>query len=195
MEMKSTLVLATSIFLTASTVMAQITENQRWIEAADGGFIFPLSPAVSTYYDRGVGGDILVGYRFDRNLSLSIDVGYYDCDEKALGGASGEWIYSPILLLARYNFGDGWVRPYLLLGGGVAVNSYSLTAPFLGDLSQRETDPLLSPGLGVLFVVAKDTALYLQTRLDLNFSTAGGPWTDNPSLFLPLKAGLSFFAL
>jgi hypothetical protein len=175
-------------------VRAQLSENQRWIEQVDGGFIFPISTAAGTLYDWGFGGDILIGYRFDRNFSLSADVGYYDCDEKSLGGDSGEWLYSPILLLARYNFGSGSVRPYLILGAGLAVNSYSLTSSFLGQVSHRETNPLLSPGLGILFVVTRDTALYIQTRLDLNFSTANGPWIDNPSIFLPLKGGLSFFA-
>jgi len=174
---------------------SQLQEDQRWIEQVDAGGILPLSHAVGTLYDPGVGGDIVVGYRFDRTFSLSADVGYYDCDEKTLGGAAGEWIYSPILLMARYNFGSGNVRPFLILGAGLAVNTYSLTTSPLGLVDHRETNPLLSPGLGVLFVVAKDTAIYVQTRLDLNFSTAGGPWTDSPSLFLPVKAGLSFFAL
>ncbi|HVZ81542.1 MAG TPA: outer membrane beta-barrel protein [bacterium] len=170
-------------------------ENQRWIEAIDGGFIFPVSSAAGRDYDRGVGGDILIGYRFDRSFSLSADLGYYDCDQKGTGASAGEWIYVPMLAVARWTFGDGWVRPYALAGAGVAVNNYNLTQGVWGHVSNRETNLLLAPGAGALFIIAPGTALYLQARLDLNFTTPGGPWTDNPSLFMPVKGGLSLFVL
>lgn len=173
----------------------ELNEKQRWIEQADGGFVFPLSPAVAAGYARGYGGDILVGYRFDRDFILSADLGYYDCDQKAPDGSDGSWIYVPILAVARYNFGPGWVRPYVLLGAGVAVNTYTLTPGYNGELSTRETDFLLAPGAGVMFIVEMDLALYVQTRFDLDFSTVGRPWTDNPSVFMPLKGGISFFVL
>lgn len=170
-------------------------ENQRWIESIDGGFIFPLSSAASGQYDRGVGGDILIGYRFDPAFSLSADIGYYDCDQRLTGASTGEWLYVPILAVARWTFGSDWVRPYVLAGAGIAINNYNLTQGVWGHVANRETDLLLAPGAGVLFIVAPGTAFYLQTRLDLNFTTPGGPWTDNPSIFLPIKGGLSFFVL
>jgi hypothetical protein len=186
--------LAGLLFLAALPAFSQeLNEKQRWIEQADAGFVFPLSQAVAAGYAKGLGGDILVGYRFDRNFSLSADLGYYDCDQTALGASAGEWIYVPVMAVARYNFGPGWVRPFVLLGAGVAVNTYTLSPGYSGKLSKRETDPLLAPGLGVMFVVEHDLALYVQARLDINFSTAS--WTDQPSLFMPLKAGLSFFVL
>ena len=172
-----------------------LAPNQHWIEQVDGGFVFPLSTAASSGYATGYGGDILVGYRFDRSFSLSADLGYYDCDQKFEGATGGECIYVPIMAVARCNFGSGWVRPYALLGAGVAINTYTLTPGYGGKLSNRETDFLLAPGLGLLFVVTGDTALYAQARLDLNFSTTNGPFTDSPSIFLPLKAGISFFVL
>jgi hypothetical protein len=182
------------LFLVALPAFSQeLDENQRWIEQADGGFVFPVSPAVANGYARGYGGDILVGYRFNRDFSLSADLGYYECDQTGASSSSGQWIYVPVMGVARYNFGPGWVRPYVLLGAGIAVNTYTLTPGYNGKLSNRETDPLLAPGLGVMFIVEHDLALYAQTRLDINFSTAA--WTDNPSLFLPVKGGLSFFVL
>jgi hypothetical protein len=174
---------------------APLPENQSWIEQIDGGFIFPMSSAASGDYDRGVGGDILVGYRFDRTFSLSADLGYYDCDQKLIGATAGEWIYVPMLAVARWTFGDGTVRPYVFAGAGIAVNSYNLTQGVWGHITNKETDLLLAPGAGVLFIVAPGTALYLQARMDLNFTTQNGPWTDNPSIFLPIKGGLSFFVL
>lgn len=194
--MKNTLNIIWILFLAAAPALSQeLNEKQRWIEQVDGGFVFPISTAVASGYTRGYGGDILVGYRFDRDFSLSADLGYYDCDQNFVGATGGEWIYVPIMAVARFNFGPGWVRPYVLLGTGVAVNTYTLTPGYSGQLSNRQTDFLLAPGAGVLFVVARDTALYGQMRLDLNFSSSGGPWTDSPSIFMPLKAGMSFFVL
>lgn len=196
MNTPKTLVLLGLMLAAFQPLFAQeLNEKDRWIEQVDGGFVFPLSTAVAAGYDRGVGGDVLVGYRFERNFSLSADLGYYDCDQKYEGATGGEWIYVPILVVARYNFGPGWVKPYLLLGAGVAVNTYTLTPGYSGKLSARQTDFLLAPGGGVLFIVAKDTALYAQVRFDLNFSGVGGPWTDSPSVFMPLKGGVSFFVL
>lgn len=184
------------LMLMASGLWADpLPENQSWIEQIDGGFIVPISSAASGDYERGVGGDILVGYRFDRTFSLSADLGYYDCDQKLTGASAGEWIYVPMLAVARWTFGNDWVRPYVFGGAGIAVNSYSLTQGVWGHISNKETDLLLAPGAGVLFVVAPGTAFYLQARLDLNFTNPNGPWTDNPSLFLPIKGGLSLFVL
>lgn len=188
--------LAGLLFLAVLPAFSQeLNENQRWIEQADGGFVFPLSSAVAAGYARGYGGDILVGYRFDRDFSLSADLGYYECDQTAATSSSGQWIYVPIMAVARYNFGPGWVRPFVMLGAGVAVDTYTLTPGYTGKLSNRETDPLLAPGVGVMFIVEHDLALYAQARVDLNYSTVGGPWTDNPSVFMPLKAGMSFYVL
>lgn len=177
-------------------VHGQLSENQKWIEQVDGGLVIPASTAVATNYAVGVGGDLLVGYRFNRDLSLSADLGYYDCDQKMAGAEGGEWIYIPVLAVLRCNFGPrGWVRPFVSLGAGVAVNSFTLSPGYAGKLSKRETDPLLAPGGGVIFIVSHDTALYLQARFDLNFSAPQGPWTDNPTLFVPIKGGVSFFVL
>ncbi len=180
----------------------ELAPNQKWIEQADAGFVFPVSTNVSSVFNVGLGGDILVGYRFDRNFSLSTDLGYYDCDQKGpSGAAAGEWIYVPLMEVARYNFGSGRIRPYVLLGTGVAFNNYHETLINLGqslDLSRVGTDFLLSPGAGVLFVVYSDAAVYLQARMDMNFTpnrSLSSPVVDNPSIFIPVKAGLSFFVL
>lgn len=181
-------------------VMAQdLSPNQRWIEQVDGGAVFPASKANAAGFGAGIGGDILVGYRFDRNFSLSGDIGYYDCDQKDSGAATGEWLYTPLMAVARFNFGPGWMRPYVLLGMGLAFNTYSITPAYSGiKTSQQATDLLVSPGAGFLFVVANNMALYVQGRVDISFTPAGAPgnpFTDSPSLFIPVKAGLSFFVL
>ena len=176
-----------------------LKENQRWIEQVDGGVVYPASKANAAAYGAGFGGDILVGYRFTRDLSLSGDLGYYDCDQKTGGAEAGEWLYTPLMAVARLNIGSSPVRPFLLLGAGIAFNTFSVTPSYLGfKVSERETDFLLSPGAGLLFIIGGNAALYIQGRVDLNFTTdrAGtSPFTDSPSLFIPVKAGLSFFAL
>lgn len=154
--------------------------------------VIPVSPAASANFSLGYGGDLLVGYRFDHDFSLSADLGYYDCNQK---GSGGGWIYIPVLAVARYNFEIGWIRPYVLLRAGMAVNTFTLTPSYSGARTKQETDLLLAPGLGVMFTVSSDTSVYIQTRFDLNFATPEGPWADNPSVFLPLKGGISFFIL
>ncbi|SRR5579871_3132787 len=168
--------------------------NQRWIEQADGGFVFPVSPGASQNYGRGLGGDILVGYRIDRRFSLGLDLGYYDFDQKTLGAAGGEWVYTSLLGVARYTVGTGWVRPFLFGGIGLAFNNVSMGGGAGTKANRSETGPLLSPGAGVLFILGDGLALFAQGRLDMDFvSPMGGLAPENPTLFFPLKAGISIF--
>ncbi len=176
----------------------ELGPNQHWIEQVDGGFLFPASSAIAQGYGTGWGGDILIGYRFNRQFSLSGAVGHYDCDQKLAGADAGEWLYDNFMAVGRFNFGSGWVRPFVTLGAGLALNTYSLTVEPSGNKVEDKTvDFLLSPGAGVLFVVAGDMALYVQSRLDMDFTPVGGagsPFVDSPTIFVPVKAGLSFFA-
>ncbi|HEY5039074.1 MAG TPA: outer membrane beta-barrel protein [bacterium] len=175
-----------------------LAPGQKWIEQVDGGFVFPVSTSAAANFDRGVGGDILVGYRFNRDFSLSADLGYYDCDAKGGGATAGEWIYTPVLAVARFNFGAGTVRPYLIFGAGAAFNTFSFTPVSSVLQSKSETDFLLAPGVGILFVVATNMALYVQGRMDMDFIATGmlgGPFIESPVIFVPVKVGASFFVL
>ena len=194
------------VFILASAVagplMAQeIASDQRWIEQLDGGLVFPEGGSVVKNYNSGYGWDLGVGYRLSHDFSLMMTLGYYDCDQVVLGGAAGEWIYMPLLATARYSFGSGTVKPYVMFGFGAAFNNYSLTVNIPGGGNQKltrdEPDLLLSPGLGVRFIVAGDMAVFFQGRVDINFANqtiAGGPPADNPTLFIPVQCGISFFA-
>lgn len=184
------------VLLSWGTCQAQEpTPGQRWIEQADGGFVFPVSPSAGRNYSMGVGGDILVGYRLTRSFSLGVGLGYYDCDERLVGGMDGEWIYTSLMGVARYSFGTGAVRPYLFLGAGLAFNYVSLT-PSSGPkiTNPEEVDPLLSPGVGILFIVQEGLALFIQSRVDMDFtSSLSGLGSDNPAFFIPIKMGISVF--
>ncbi|HET9869185.1 MAG TPA: hypothetical protein VFR02_01630 [bacterium] len=180
---------------------ADLAPNQQWIEQVNAGAVLPLSTKVSGAFAPGYGGEIVVGYRFDRDFVLSTSFGYYDCDQKGSGATAGEWLYMPLMESARLNMGEGWFRPYLLLGLGAAFNTYSETVPFGAStqkLSHGETDLLVSTGVGGLFILFPNSALYVQGRLDLDFTTGkslSSPAVDDPTLFIPLQAGISFFVL
>ncbi|HVM31514.1 MAG TPA: hypothetical protein VMU88_00125 [bacterium] len=195
------LALAAAMFQGPGAGAQDLAPNKQWIEQINAGMVFPSSPQVSSAFALGYGSEFVLGYRFNRDFSLSTSFGYYDCDQKGSGAAAGEWLYMPLLETARVNFGEGWFRPYALLGIGAAFNTYSQTVPFGGStqkLSHSETDLLLAPGLGALFVVFPNAALYLQSRLDMDFTTGktlNSPVVDGPTLFIPLQAGLSFFVL
>jgi hypothetical protein len=183
----------------AGNALAQLNDDQKWIEQADAGAVFPVSPVASSNYAVGYGGDLAVGYRFDRTVSLATSLGYYNMN--LVGAASsqpGGWIYVPLMEILRVNFGDGWVRPYVLLGLGASFNNFSIMLPQQpGKNSDLQTSFIAAPGLGVLFVIFRDMAFYVQSRLDLNFVNGGAalPSADSPSVFIPVKAGLSFFVL
>ena len=194
---KTWLGLGMAVLLVCPGWAQELAPHQKWIEQVDGGFVFPASSAAAAGYGMGVGGDILIGYRFTRQFSLSADLGYYDCDQKISGALAGEWLYTPIMAVGRFSFGPGWVKPFVSLGVGFAMNTYSLTVAGI-KTSVKETDFLLAPGAGVLFIVTDHMALYGQVRLDMNYTTVGSmgnPFTDNPTLFIPFKGGMSFFVL
>jgi hypothetical protein len=187
-----------------SVVRDQYGTYRRWIESVDGGVLIPASPLASKYYNPGIGGDITVGYRFDRNFSLSADLGYYFLKQNASSGESGQWNYVPLMALIRYTFGSfssGPVHPYVLLGLGAAFNNYSPSVSAFGQTSNgllNQGNLLICPGLGVLCKIDGETALFLQTRLDMNFVTSRNSvsaYADSPTLFIPIKAGLIFFIL
>jgi opacity protein-like surface antigen len=172
----------------------------KWFEQVDGGAVIPAGAEVSRDYAIGLGGDVLMGYRFNRDFSLAADVGYFYCGQDTSGETGAGWTYVPLMLLLRYNIGGGWIRPYLLLGAGAALNSYSIAVGSSGPAvqsSHNEIDWLLAPGLGILFKLEPELAMYLQTRLDVDFTpvSIGLPPSENPTLFIPVKIGIIFSAI
>ena len=163
--------------------------DQRWTETADVALSQPLSTNASKGLDMGFGGDLSVGYRFDRTLTLAVASGYYQYDLSKLGtGAGGNFSYVPLLGVVRLNLTHEAIRPYIFLGLGVAINSYSMT-------STSQTDFMAAPGAGVLFKVADSAALFLQGRVDMDFTPNNGLGgaADSPTIFIPIQAGIGFF--
>jgi len=179
---------------------ADLNPNQRWVEQIDGSFALPsLSSTAET--NPGLGGDINIGYRLDQNWALFAGCGYYQYNLSAgTPGTSALLAYIPLVGILRLTFGDGDLHPYVFGGTGIALNTYSQTVTSGGLVSktgQAETDFYLAPGLGILYRIYSGMALFLQARVDMDFTSPHGLGIPlgNPSVFIPLQAGISFFAL
>jgi hypothetical protein len=178
----------------------KLPPDQRWVEQIDGSFAIP-SFTTTVKPDPGLGGDINIGYRFNKNLALFIGSGYYQYSiPAAMPAASAQLAYIPLVGILRLTFGEGPFHPYVFGGAGIALNTYTQTNapgnPIL-KTSGAETDFYLAPGLGILYRFSSDMAFFLQSRVDLDFTSSNGlgiPLAD-PSIFIPLQAGISFFAL
>jgi hypothetical protein len=177
-----------------------LTPDQKWVEQIDGSFSIPsftsaVNPAL------GLGGDINIGYRLDRTLCFLIGTGYYQYNIPPAPGATNALLaYIPLVGILRLTFGDGNFRPYVFGGAGIALNTYTQNnAPGspIPKINEAEADFYLAPGLGFIYRFSSDMAVFLQSRVDLDFTSPKGlgiPLAD-PSIFIPLQAGISFFAL
>ena len=174
--------------------------EQRWVEQIDGGFALPAFTS-TVPLDSGIGGDINIGYRLDKTWALFIGSGYYQYNlPTTVIGSNALLAYIPLVAVVRMTFGDGLIRPYLFGGAGIALNTFTQNfAPGSAILktSLSETDVYLAPGLGFLFRISTGMAVFLQSRVDLDYTspTGLGLPLNSPSVFIPIQAGISFFAL
>ena len=67
-----------------------LAPDKQWIEQVSAGVDFPASSRLSNDFAVGVGSEITVGYRFNRDFVLSTSAGFYDCDQKGTGASGGE---------------------------------------------------------------------------------------------------------
>jgi opacity protein-like surface antigen len=195
--MKKSLWILLPLVLTAGRAWCQdLLPSQKWFEQIDGGAVVPASAEVSRDYGVGLGGDVLMGYRFNRDFSLAADLGYFYSGQSTTGVTAGGWAYAPAMVLLRYNMGSGWIRPYLLAGAGFALNSYSIAVGSSAP-SNSEVNFLFSSGFGISFILEQGFALYFQTRLDMDLTPASTelPLSDSPTLFIPVKIGMTFESL
>lgn len=194
--MKKLLWVLLPLVLTGRAWCQDLQPPFKWFEQVDGGAVIPASAEVARDYGVGLGGDILMGYRFNRDFSVAADLGYFSCAQNTTGVTAGGWTYAPAMILLRHNIGSGWIRPYLMLGAGCALNSYSIAVGSSAP-SNSEINLLLSPGLGISFILEPGLALYLQTRVDIDYTPASValPLSDSPTLFVPVKIGLTFESL
>ena len=101
-------------FLSVSVLWAQqpLEEDQRWVEQVD---VSIAVPSFKTSVDPGPGGDINLGYRFNRTLALFFGTGYYQYNIPPSPPATSALLaYIPLVLILRTTFGEGPIRPYIL---------------------------------------------------------------------------------
>jgi len=188
--------------LAGSAVWAQadLMPDQQWIEQIDGSFALPSISTIEIS-NPGYGGDINVGYRFDHTWALFFGIGYYQYNlQPSPNAASAQLNYIPLTLFLRMVLLEGPFHPFIFAGGGAVINTYAQTFPAgspIQSSNHSEIDGYLGPGVGVLYKFSSDMAAFVQTRIDLNFTSFNGLGIPmaNPSIFIPIQAGISFFVL
>jgi Outer membrane protein beta-barrel domain len=226
--MKRISVLALALMMVSSVSFAAGSmAPQGHLVLGIGGLVgVPASSNAGNGFDVGFGGEGFVGYAFNDSFTVGLVSGYdsYGIQRAYVQNAlpvtldsstavSGSMSYVPLLVEAKCSFGSGKVRPYGILGAGLAFNNGSFTATegsnsAKGDIS--ETDLLLAPGLGVDIALSEKADLFIQGRVDIDFTSNNGstPATltldgssssgtanltgDNPTLYIPFEVGVNF---
>lgn len=226
--MKRILALVLGSMLVATSASFADSPQGNFVVSVNGLVGVPTSSNVASDVGVGFGGEGFVGYAFNSQFTLGVDSGYdtYSINEsyvlKALNLPSlppartltGSLNYIPIMAEAKYAFSATGVKPYVLLGAGIALNSGSFTVSVPGQSATgtiSETDLLIAPGLGVAFPVSDKIDIFVQARVDLDFTnnndstpgtitynpggsgTGNGNFTgDNPTIYIPFALGADF---
>jgi hypothetical protein len=196
--MKTFLMVMTWWALTVTMVFAQssIEPRQKWVMQVDGGYSTPVFREAHKL-DPGYGGDIGVGYRFNRTFALFFGTGYYRFNIP-FASMSTQLTCVPVDGVFRMTFGKGHLHPYVFCGLGGITNTFTktdFTAVPTSKTSQTEINFYMAPGLGIMYVFSKNKALFIQTRMGLDFTTYNGfgiPMSS-PSVFIPVQVGISVF--
>ncbi len=126
------------------------------------------------------GGGVFI--KFGKEMSPSWDLqgglGYNTSNENGISGASGRYKQTTLGLDALYMFSREQLRPFVLVGAGIARNKldYSIPAPNSG-LSNSETGWMANVGLGAQYLV-NDT-FGLQADVRQQWSRAKGGLSQN----------------
>jgi opacity protein-like surface antigen len=193
--MKKVIVFVFALMLVcASAFAAEATSasssNGSWNIQIVGDLVIPTGDAANGY-DMGLGGEAMVGYSLDSNMTLGVLGGYQYLMIK--GSPSGySAAYIPIEAVMKYNFGSGQVKPYGILGVGLALGMFSTPAIDLGPwgtfpaTTTTSTDLLLDPGIGVAFNLSDKVDLVLQGKVEMIMSSG------SMGLYIPLQVGVNF---
>ena len=220
--MRKILALAVGLVLMASVSFAadaasSSSSTGQWVVQLQGGLGIPTSSQAATIFDLGFNVEALVGYAFSKDFTLGVESGidslpfniqkYIDQAEQGLGvtGVTGSTTVAlthiPLELVGQYNIqAGGSVTPYILLGVGVAFDSYGgTTTESYQGVSVTQTYPNqswtnfeLDPGVGVAFNVAKEFNIFVQGKVDMDFGPttgANGESTDSPIMTIPVQIG------
>ena len=180
--MKKILALAAMTIL-ASVSMAQAADVTKKIELGlSGGVAVPTDAGL----DLGFGGQVYGLFRADEKLGFGAGVGFHTFNvtgSSSAASASSSDIEIQALLKAA--LGDSSVKPYILVGAGLDINSASISV--LGiSVSGSTSDPMVSGGFGVQFPAGDSLNIFVQGQADIIFATG------TTSLYIPAEVGLNF---
>lgn len=167
------------------------------VPASNGAWFMQLnadlnSPTgnLATAVNQGWGGEAAIGYYFPHNFEISLETGFDTYSEKN-SAYNGSWNLLPVVLKAQLHFfDDSPVQPYLLLAAGMAFNSrYATFGSFTG--SNSEADFLGEAGFGLSFILSPQSSFYVQIKIEVD-DTSGNYAADQPTVLIPLNAGVKF---
>lgn len=184
--------------LTASFGLAQSSSgsDQKWVVQVNGSYVLPAF-GNNHRIQKGYGGDISAGYRFDRTFSLFLGTGYYNFTMPFTPEAT-RISYFPLAGIGRVTFGKGRVHPFVFCGVGTVLNAFTQTDSLQNPpvkTTQTEINFYMAPGLGIMYVFTNKTAIFVQSRMDLDFTSSNvfGVPMGSPSIFIPIQLGISFY--
>jgi len=192
----------------ASTPVANNPFSEHFAFQIDGGSVIPASNWSASAYGMGFGFDARISYVTDEVFSFGLETGFTDltCTSTANSnfglpaGATANLSHIPLLLTMQFNMGDPGapVQPYLLLAGGLAIDSNNLQgATFPAGKTTSWTNFEFDPGVGVSFALDKNTTLFIQGKCamdfdDYNSGDASAQSSDTPIILVPIQVGMNF---
>ncbi|HVM33496.1 MAG TPA: outer membrane beta-barrel protein [bacterium] len=156
---------------------------------------FNLSKDLGRYW--GVGAMLGLGWRLDDRLSADFVMDGSDFYSIHSASTAGKTRFSDLHLtvMAKYRFGTGDFRPYVLGGAGIGFNAELRESAGVVSDEVQETGWVLETGVGIEQRVNGDFFLYLQSGviddlLSPSFTREGN--LGNPVVYVPLTAGIFF---
>ncbi len=219
------LVMTASISFAAEASTASTNSSKgNVVLQLEGGIALPISSDMSNYFDMGFGGEIMVGYAVSPEFTLGVEGGYTAMNYSltkimtqylgfpppaGLTATIPPLNHIPVELVGQYNIntGDGSVKPYFLLGVGLAMDSIggTVTATYQGHSgtytipNESWTNLEVDPGFGVAFKAGDSMNIFVQGKLAMDFapnvasgSTKPETTNDSPIMLLPIQAGINF---
>lgn len=198
--MKKILGLFVGLLLAASVASAD--DAGKFLVQVEGGIGIPTSSQAATLLTTGFSGDGQIGYAFSRDFSLSLESGFDSLPvattQLGHGQTSASITHVPLEAVGQFNINaGGGVWPYILVGVGVAFDSYSSNPAVPAGSGQTTswTNFELDPGIGVAVDLSKNVNIFVQGKFDMDFETTtgkGGELSDSPLTIIPVQIGVNF---
>ncbi|HTA77374.1 MAG TPA: hypothetical protein VK791_09480 [bacterium] len=169
----------------------------------DGGMVPSVSSSAASVFGTGFGFDARFSFAADDVFSIGLESGYYSFgvnvkNTSLPSNATSSLTHVPLLIAMQVNLGDsgGFIQPYFVLAGGLAIDAYTLTgAAFAPGVVSSWTNFEFDPTLGVGFPLDRNTTLFVQGKWMMDFgdnSSSNAESADAPIMFVPIQAGVNF---